>query len=312
MPSTLVTGGAGFIGAHLVEELLKRAHEVRVLDNFSTGKRERLEPFASRIDLVEGDLRSQHSVREAVRGIDFILHHAAMPSVKRSVKDPITTNDVNVGGTLNLLDAAREAGVRRLVNASSSSVYGANTRVPKVEEMDPNPISPYAVSKLTSEHYCKVFSQIYGLETVSLRYFNAFGPGMDPNSAYAAFIAIFTIGMMEGRPLTINGDGTISRDFTYVTNVVEANMNALEAEGISGETFNVGCGSSCSLNEVVAILRELIRTNCEIAHGPELAGDVKYSLAGIDKARKMLGYEPRVPAREGLERTVLFFRKSTK
>ena len=308
MTSTLVTGGAGFIGSHLVEELLAKGHHVLVLDNFSSGRQERLEPFAGGIEIVEGDLRNRRTVREAVDGVDFVLHQAAVPSVPQSVEDPVTTNDVNVGGTLNLLEAARDAGVKRLVNASSCSVYGDTETVPNTEDMVPKPISPYAVSKLTGEFYCRVFSQLYGLETVSLRYFNAFGPGMDPGSAYAAVIAIFTVGLIEGRPLTINGDGTFARDFTYVKNVVDANTRALEAEGVSGEVFNVGCGATTSLNEVVEILRKLLQTEGDIRHGPERPGDIRRSLAGIDKARRMLGYVPRVPAREGIERTVTWYR----
>ena len=311
MAGYLVTGGAGFIGSHLVEELLKRGQRVRVLDNFTTGKRERLEPYLDKIELVEGDLRSQHTVRDAVAGIDFVLHQGALPSVPRSVKDPVTTNEVNVGGTLNVLDAAREAGVKRVVYASSSSVYGANTAIPKREDMIPQPISPYAVAKLTGEHYCQVFCRTYGLETVSLRYFNVFGPRMNPNSAYAAFIPIFFVGMLEGRPLTVNGDGTVSRDFTYITNVVEANMCAVEAEAVSGEVFNVACGASMSLNEVIAKLRELLGTAGDISYGPDRVGDVPLSLADIDKARTQLGYEPRVPALEGLERVALWYRKGT-
>ena len=310
MAGYLVTGGAGFIGSHLVEELLKRGQRVRVLDNFTTGKRERLEPYLDKIELVEGDLRSQHTVRDAVAGIDFVLHQGALPSVPRSVKDPVTTNEVNVGGTLNVLDAAREAGVKRVVYASSSSVYGANTAIPKREDMMPQPISPYAVAKLTGEHYCQVFCRTYGLETVSLRYFNVFGPGMDPNSAYAAFIPIFVVGMLEGRPLTVNGDGTVSRDFTYITNVVEANMCAVEAEGVGGEVFNVACGASMSLNEVIAKLRELLGTEGDISYGPDRVGDVPLSLADIDKARTQLGYEPRVSALEGLERVASWYRKT--
>ena len=309
MARYLVTGGAGFIGAHLVEELLKRGEEVRVLDNFSTGKRERLDPFVEKIELVEGDLRSQHAVREAVDGIDFVFHQGALPSVSRSVKDPITTNDVNVGGTLNVLDAAKEADVKRVVYASSSSVYGANEAIPQREDMMPEPISPYAVAKLTGEKYCHVFSRTYGLETVTLRYFNVFGPRMDPASAYAAFIPIFIVGMLEGRPLIVNGDGSISRDFTYITNVVEANMRAMEADGVAGEVFNVACGDSMSLNDIIDRLRELLGTEGDISYGPPRVGDVPLSLADVSKAREQLGYVPRVPVSEGLERTVLWYRK---
>ena len=305
----LVTGGAGFIGSHIVEELLKRGDTVRVLDNFSTGKRENLEPFLDRIELMEGDLRSQHQVREAVRGVDFISHQGALPSVPRSVQDPITSDQVNAGGTLNVLEAAKEEGVRRVVVASSSSVYGANEEVLKRETMIPEPISPYAVTKLTGEHYCRVFSHIYGLETVALRYFNAFGPKMDPTSAYSAFVPIFVVGILDGSPLVVHGDGTISRDFTYITNVVEANMRALDAEGVSGEAFNVGCGCSMSLNEVIDTLRELTGKKGNISYGPPRPGDVQQSLADISKARKMLSYEPRVPAGEGLKRAALWYGK---
>ena len=308
MSLCLVTGGAGFIGSHLVEELLKRGKQVRVLDNFSTGKRENLEPFLDRIELIEGDLRSQHTVREAVGGVECIFHEGALPSVPRSVQDPITSDEVNVGGTLNVLDAAREEGAKRVVFASSSSVYGAGEEVPKREDMLPAPISPYAVTKLTGEHYCHVFSQIYGLETVALRYFNVFGPRMDPSSAYAAFIAIFIVGMLDGTPLVVYGDGDISRDFTYITNVVDANMRAMEAEGVSGEVFNVGCGSSMSLNDVVDHL-QTAGLQGDISYGEPRPGDVLRSMADITAAREKLGYDPRVPAPEGLDRSVLWYRK---
>ena len=305
----LVTGGAGFVGSHIVEELLRRGETVRVLDNFSTGKRENLEPFIDKIELMEGDLRSQHQVREAVRGVDYISHQGALPSVPRSVQDPITSDQVNVGGTLNILDAAKEEGVARVVFASSSSVYGANEEVPKRETMIPAPISPYAVTKLTGEHYCRVFSHIYGLETVALRYFNVFGPRMDPTSAYSAFVSIFVVGMLNGSPLVVHGDGTISRDFTYITNVVEANMRALDAEGVGGEAFNVGCGDAMSLNEVIDALRELTGKRGTVSYGPPRSGDVQQSMADISKAREMLAYEPGVPVREGLKRTVLWYGK---
>ncbi|MFA6107817.1 MAG: SDR family oxidoreductase [Candidatus Latescibacterota bacterium] len=305
----LVTGGAGFIGSHLVEELLRRGDTVRVLDNFSTGKRENLAPFFDRIELLEGDIRSYHIVREAVKGVDYILHQGALPSVPRSVRDPITTNEVNVGGTLNLLDAARDAGVKRVVYASSSSVYGANRALPKQEEMVPHPISPYAVSKLAGEQYCHVFSRTYGLETVALRYFNVFGPRQDPRSTYSAFIPKFIVGIMQGTRLVLDGDGSQSRDFTFVSNVVQANLRAVEAEGVSGEIFNVACGVSLSLNEIVAHLRRAIGREGVIERGPARAGDVPQSLADITRARERLGYEPAVSAREGLDRVVAWFRQ---
>ena len=309
MATYLVTGGAGFIGSHLVAELVQRGEQVRVLDNFSTGKRENLTPFLDRIELVEGDMRSYHIVREAVQGVEYVLHQGALPSVPRSVNDPITSNEVNVGGTLNILDAARDAGVRRVVYASSSSVYGENPQLPKQEEMVPQPISPYAVSKLTGEKYCHVFSRTYGLETVSLRYFNVFGPGQDPQSAYSAFIPRFAVGMIQGLPLTIDGDGEQSRDFTYVSNVVEANLLALQAEGVSGEVFNVACGASLSVNQVVEHLRQALGGGGQIGHGPPRTGDVPHSLADITRAAERLGYEPRVPAKEGLERVARWFRE---
>ena len=306
----LVTGGAGFIGSHLVEELVKRGEQVRVLDNFSTGKRENLSDLQEKIELVEGDIRSYHIVREVVQGVDFVLHQGALPSVPRSINDPITTNEVNVGGTLNILDAARDAGVKRVVYASSSSVYGANKALPKREDMIPQPISPYAVAKLTGEKYCHVFSRTYGLETVALRYFNVFGPRQDPQSQYSAVIPRFVVGMMEGQELTIHGDGTQSRDFTYVSNVVEANLLAVHAEGVSGEAFNLACGASMSLNEVVEKIAQTLDCEANVVYGPPRSGDVARSQADISRAGKYLGYEPLVEAREGLERVVLWFRQA--
>ncbi len=303
----LITGGAGFIGSHLAEELLRRGARVRVLDNFSTGKRENLAGLGPHFELIEGDIRSYHTVHQAVRDVDYVLHQGALPSVPRSINDPITTNEVNVGGTLNLLDAARDAGVKRVVYASSSSVYGAHSQVPKREDMTPQPISPYAVSKLTGEHYCQVFSRTYGLETVSLRYFNVFGPRQDPQSAYSAFIPKFAAGILRHQELTVDGDGTQSRDFTYVRNVVEANLLAATAPGVSGEVFNIACGASLSVNEVVTHLAQLCGTQARLVHGPSRAGDVPHSLADISRAKKCLDYEPQVGAREGLAQVVAWF-----
>ncbi len=305
----VVTGGAGFIGSHLVEALLARDEDVRVLDNFSTGKRENLDPFLNRIAVVEGDLRSIDEVRRAVDGVDYVLHQGALRSVPRSVDDPMSTNDVNVGGTLNVLQASKEAGVKRVVSASSSSVYGDRNDFPLREEMDTEPMSPYAVSKLAAENYCKVFTRLHGLETVSMRYFNVFGPRMDPKSAYAAFIAIFAAGMLEGKPLTVNGDGSISRDWTYIDNVVDANLRAATAPGAAGEAFNVACGVSLSLNEVIEQLRELIGVAGDISYGPPLPSDMPKSLASTDKAGRLLGFEAGVGAREGLERTVAWYKE---
>ena len=303
----LITGGAGFIGSHLAEELLRRGARVRVLDNFSTGKRENLAGLGPHFELIEGDIRSYHTVQQAVREVDYVLHQGALPSVPRSINDPITTNEVNVGGTLNLLDAARDAGVKRVVYASSSSVYGANNQVPKREDMTPQPISPYAVSKLTGEHYCQVFSRTYGLETVSLRYFNVFGPRQDPQSAYSAFIPKFAAGILRHQEVTIDGDGTQSRDFTYVRNVVEANLLAATAPGVSGEIFNIACGARLSVNEVATHLAQLCGTQARLVHGPSRAGDVPHSLADISRAKKCLNYEPQVGAREGLAQVVAWF-----
>jgi UDP-N-acetylglucosamine/UDP-N-acetylgalactosamine 4-epimerase len=307
MASYLVTGGAGFIGSHLVEELLRRGQKVRVLDNFSTGKRENLHGLMDQIELIEGDIRSYHIVREAVQGVDFVLHQGALPSVPRSINDPITTNEVNVGGTLNVLDASKDAGVKRVVYASSSSVYGPDPELPVREDMTPRPVSPYAVAKLTGEKYCHVFSRVYGLETVALRYFNIFGPRQDPNSQYSAFIPKFVVGIMSGQALTIDGDGEQAKDFTYVTNVVEANLLAIEADGVSGEVFNIGCGQSTSVNEVIAHIRKTVNAQGNLSYGPPRAGDVPRSLADISSATEKLGYRPLVLLPEGLERVAAWF-----
>ncbi len=305
----VVTGGAGFIGSHLVEALLGRGEQVRVFDDFSTGKRENVEPFLDRIELIEGDLRRLDEVRRAFDAADYVLHQGALSSVPRSVDDPLSTNAVNVSGTLNVLQAARDSGVKRVVNASSSSVYGDLDDFPLLEEADTRPMSPYAVSKLAGEKYCEVFTSLHGLETVSLRYFNVFGPRMDPMSDYAAFVAIFTTGLLEGRPLTVYGDGSISRDWTYVDNVVDANLRAATAGGAAGEAFNVACGACWSLNEVIDVLRALTDVAGDIRYGPQRPGDVPKTLASTDKAGRLLGYEPAVGAREGLERTVAWYRE---
>ena len=301
----LVTGGAGFIGSHVCEALIARGDRVRILDNFATGKRDTAQRLqGSGIEFVEGDIRSYHIVRDAVRDVEVIIHLAALPSVPRSIKDPITTNEVNVGGTLNVLNAAREGGVARVVFASSSSVYGSNAQLPKSEDMMPQPISPYAVSKLAGEKYCQTFTRSYGLETVSLRYFNVFGPRQDPQSAYAAFIPKCLLALRSGTRFVIDGDGSQSRDFTYVSNVVQANLRALEAENVGGEVFNVACGDSLSVIEVVQHLQKMTGCMGNVVHGPGRVGDVPHSLADISHAQELLGYEPEISAITGLQRIV--------
>ena len=303
----LITGGGGFIGSHIVDEAVSRDYEVNVLDNFSTGRRQNLQHVHDRINLIEGDLRSYHTVHEAVRGCDAIIHVGALPSVPRSVRDPITTNDVNVNGTLNILNAARDCGVRRIVQASSSSVYGANPALPKVETMLPQPKSPYAVSKLTAEHYASVFHQLYGINVVSLRYFNVFGPRQDPNSQYSAVIPKFIQAIKNGEAITIHGDGRQSRDFTYVQNVVHANFLAIESEKAGGEVFNVGLNNQISLNEMLALLFELCGRSTRVIYTEDRIGDVKHSRADNTKIIERLGFEALVPFEDGLRMTVESF-----
>lgn len=307
MATCLVTGGAGFIGSHLTGYLLPQGHTVRVLDNFATGKRENLHRVMSQIELLEGDIRDLDTVRRAVAGVEYVFHQAALPSVPRSIADPLTSNAVNVNGTLNVLVAARDAKVRRVVFASSSSVYGDNPTLPKHEDLPPQPLSPYAATKLMGEHYCRLFYQLYGLETVVLRYFNVFGPRQDPKSQYAAVIPKFIALMLDNRPLTIYGDGEQSRDFTFVENVVRANVLAMNAPDAAGKVFNVGCGARYTLNYMVASLQQLMNRAAEVVYAPAKPGDVKHSLASIERAEQYLGYTPRVPFEEGLRRTVDYF-----
>jgi len=297
----LVTGGAGFIGSNIVEELLKRNYPVRVLDNFSTGKRENLSEFMNDIELIEGDICSYHIVFEAVKEVDIILHQAALPSVPRSIKDPIATNEVNVVGTLNILEAAKNAGVKRIVYASSSSVYGDNPELPKHEGMTPNPLSPYAVSKLAGEHYCKVFSKLYGLETVILRYFNVFGPRQDPNSQYSAVIPKFLKFMSNDQPPTIYGDGTQSRDFTYVANVVEANILAATKEIETPVIMNCATHGQVNINELVEQINKLLRKTIKPVYEKKRPGDILHSYANIDLIKKKLNYNPEFSFNAGLE-----------
>ena len=303
----LVTGGAGFIGSNIVEELLKRGHFVRVLDNFATGKRENLKEFEKDIEFLEGDIRSYHIVRQAVKDIEVILHQAALPSVPRSINDPITTNEVNVMGTLNILDAAKDAGVRRIVYASSSSVYGDNPILPKREDMLPNPLSPYAVSKLAGEKYCNVFSRLYGMETVTLRYFNVFGPKQDPNSQYSAVIPKFIEAIKADKQPIIYGDGTQSRDFTFVANVVEANILAATKDIGSGFVMNCACHGQITLNELVIQINNLIGKNIETIYATSREGDIKHSFADIKLIKEKLNYIPKISFELGLKKTIEFF-----
>lgn len=310
----LVTGGTGFIGSHLVEELVKQGQRVRVIDNLSTGKKENIKPFLEEIEFIEGDIRDLELVREVMDGIDYVLHQAAVPSVPRSVKDPLTTNSVNVGGTLNVLIAARDARVKRVVYASSSSVYGDTPVLPKQEEMKPEPRSPYAVSKLAGELYCQVSHQVYGLETIALRYFNVFGPRQDPESQYAAVVPKFITALLHGEPPTIFGDGEQLRDFTYVENVVEANLLAAKAPNVAGEIFNIACGERITVNELARLLGEIVGVNPKLKprYTPPRPGDVRHSLADISKAWELLAYEVKVSTREGLEQTVEWYKSHLK
>jgi UDP-glucose 4-epimerase len=309
--TALVTGGAGFIGSHVVERLAKDGARVRVLDNFSSGSEANLpflDRFPGRIEVVRGDIRDLPTVERVVAGVSVIYHQAAMRSVPRSVDDPLGANENNVTGTLHIFDAARRAGVRRVVYASSSSVYGDRPDLPKREDQPPAPISPYAVSKVAGEQYGRVFTRIYGVETVGLRYFNVFGPRQDPASEYAAVLPRFILWGLSGEPLEVHGDGRQSRDFTYIDNVVEANILAGRAPGAGGESVNVGCGSRISLLDIIERLEALLGHRVERRHTPARAGDVPHTLADVSHAKRVLGYEPLVGFDEGFRRTVDYFK----
>ncbi|NOZ85568.1 MAG: SDR family oxidoreductase [Deltaproteobacteria bacterium] len=306
---TLVTGGAGFIGSHLVEALLKRGDEVRVLDNLSTGHEENLDKTKEEIEFIKGSITDLKVCRKACIGMDIVFHEAAIPSVPRSVKDPVTSHQANATGTLNMLVAARDAGVRRLVYAASSSAYGDTPTLPKVETMRATPMSPYALQKYIGEVYCRQFFDLFGFETVSLRYFNIFGPRQDPNSPYGGVIPKFMSALLGGNAPTIFGDGGQTRDFTYVENAVNANLLASRADPRAcGKVFNIACGTRYSLVELLSTVQEITGINIPPRHEPPRAGDVRDSLADISLAGKFLGYEVKVGFEEGLKRTVEWFR----
>jgi len=307
MAHYLVTGGAGFIGSHLAEELVRRGHTVRVADSLITGKRSNLEHIPG-VEFLEGDLADLPFAQRAVSGIEYVLHQAAIPSVPRSVKDPITSNRANVDSTLNMLVAARDAGVRRLVFAGSSSAYGNAATLPKREDMRDDPLSPYALQKVIGEQYLRLFTQLYGLETVSIRYFNVFGPRQDPSSPYSGVISVFATALLEKRSPTIYGDGQQTRDFTYVANVVDGVLRACEAPNASGEVINVATGGRISLNELFRQMRAIVGGTVEPTYSDPRSGDVKDSQADISKARRILGYEPSVSFEEGLRQTVEWYR----
>ena len=300
---TLVTGGAGFIGSNLVRALLERGDSVRVLDNFSTGNRANLLGLEDDVEIVEGELRSYERVHNAVRGVELVFHQGALPSVPRSVQDPLTTSAVTIEGTLNVLLAARDEDVRRVVYASSSSVYGNSGTLPRTETQQPDPISPYAVAKLSAERYCVSFDRVYGLETVALRYFNVFGPRQDPKSQYAAVVPRFLAAIDAGEAVPIHGDGTQSRDFTYVANVVDANLLAGEREGVSGRVLNIATGRQASVNELADAIGAILGKPVEKSHLPVRAGDVRDSWADVSAAREVLGYEAGVGLEDGLRLT---------
>ncbi|MFW6172156.1 MAG: SDR family oxidoreductase [Elusimicrobiota bacterium] len=300
----LVTGGAGFIGSHIVDELLKKGEKVVVVDNFSTGRKENLSHIIDDIDLIEGDIRDRELMNKICKGVKCVLHQAALRSVPRSVDNPVATNDVNVNGTLNLLIAARDNEVEKFVYASSSSVYGDTQELPKIETQRPLPISPYAVSKLTGEHYCRAFSHTFGMDTVSLRYFNVFGPRQSPESKYAAVVPIFIKQAKQDSPLTVHGDGKQSRDFTYVKNVVNANILAAEKNNISGEVFNIACNNRYTVLDVAEEILKNLNKNVPKEHYPPRKGDVRHTQADISKAKEMLGYEVEVNFEEGMKKTV--------
>lgn len=310
MKKALVTGGAGFIGSHLVRRLLRDGASVRVLDDFSTGHRRNLADFANDIELLEGSICDEALTQRACVDVDVVFHIAARASVPRSIAEPLRSNEVNVTGSLNLLIAARDKGVRRVVYSASSSAYGDTPTLPKVESMMPMPLSPYAVSKLAAEQYCRAFSQCYGLEALCLRYFNVFGPRQDPNSQYAAVIPSFVTRILTGQRPIVFGDGEQTRDFCYIDNVVEANVAASVAPQAKGETMNIACGERTSLNRIIELINRHLGTNITAEYRPARPGDVRDSLAGLTEAARVIGYRPQVMFGEGLSRTIAWYREN--
>src|SRR5215213_7690591 len=309
MAHYLVTGGAGFIGSHLSEELVRRGHQVRVADSLITGKRSNLDHIPG-VEFLEGDLADIGFAHQAVKGCDYVLHQAAIPSVPRSVKDPLTSNRANVDGTLNVLVASRDAGVKRLVFAASSSAYGNTPTLPKHERMPTNPLSPYALQKVIGEQYLQMFTRLYGIETVAIRYFNVFGPRQDPSSPYSGVISVFATALIENRPPNIYGDGEQTRDFTYVANVVDGVLRACEAPQASGEVINVATGGRISLNKLFYAMRDVVGGNLEPTYAEPRQGDVRDSQADIRKAKDLLGYTPGVSFEDGLARTIAWYRSA--
>ena len=306
----VVTGGGGFIGSHIVEELLRRNETVRVIDNFSTGKWENVEPFEGGAEIIEADIAEGKNLPGFLKGADYVIHQAAIPSVPKSILDPVKSHHANVNGTLQLLNASREANVKRVVYASSSSVYGDSPTLPKHEGMMPNPLSPYGAQKLFAEIYCQVFSRAYGLETVSLRYFNVFGPRQDSTSQYSGVLALFIAAVLQNKRPTIYGDGLQSRDFTYVQNVVEANLQACTVPVVAGQVFNVACGDRITVNSMLHQINKITGKDIAPIYADSRPGDIKHSQADITRAREHLGYQPKVSFEEGLRNTIEWYRKN--